>query len=67
MTATASAVDAAWASLAGLLVAATVASHLRRAGLVRLSVLARRAHSVPALSVGLLLGWAWLGWHFFAR
>jgi uncharacterized protein DUF6186 len=64
---TAAAVDAVWAALAASLATALVLSHLPRARLAHLSELVRRARAVPVLSVALLLGWAWLGWHFFAR
>jgi hypothetical protein len=61
---------AVWAVLALATLALTAASHLAARGrsvLVRpVAVLARLA-SDPWLRVPLVLGWAWLGWHLFAR
>ena len=54
--------DAAWAALA-----AAVVSQRRGAHLVPLSGLLGRTRSSRVLSLVLLAGWAWLGWHFFAR
>ena len=59
--------DAVWAALAALLVAAVVLSVLPGTGVARVSDLVRRAQSSPVLFVAVLLGWMWVGWHFFAR
>jgi hypothetical protein len=67
VTAAATAADAAWAALAALAVAMLVLSHLPGARLARLRDLVRWGREAPVPSIALLLGWAWLGWHFFAR
>jgi hypothetical protein len=59
--------DALWAALAAVVVAAVAASHLSRLRLERLSVVVRRIEANRAGYVAVLLGWMWLGWHFFAR
>jgi hypothetical protein len=59
--------DAVWAALAAVVVAAVAASHLSRLRLERLSVVMRRIEANRAGYVAVLLGWMWLGWHFFAR
>ncbi|MCK4176324.1 DUF6186 family protein [Aciditerrimonas ferrireducens] len=67
------ALDALWAALAAGLVGLVVASHLPRpvdrpAPLVQpFGQLVRRAVERPWARGLLLLGWLWLGWHFFAR
>jgi hypothetical protein len=59
--------DALWAGLAACVVAAVLASHLSRFRLERLTTLVRRCEDNRAGYVAVLLGWAWVGWHFFAR
>jgi hypothetical protein len=58
---------AIWAVLAGLLVACEFLSLLTRRRLAGLLETTTRISATPALRVALLLGWMWLGWHFFAR
>jgi hypothetical protein len=60
---------AVWAAIGALALALWVAS-LTPAGrrvIVRPSVVLRRVATSPWLRVILLGGWAWLGWHLFAR
>jgi hypothetical protein len=59
--------DALWAALAALAAVAVALSHLSRLRLDRLSVVVRRIEANRAGYVAVLLGWMWLGWHFFAR
>jgi len=59
--------DALWALLAAAILAAVIASHLPRSRLLRLSALARRFEVSNPRYLVLVLGWMWLGWHFFAR
>jgi len=59
--------DALWALLGAALLGLTAAAHLPRARLLRLSVLVRRTEGPSFLFVLIVLGWMWLGWHFFAR
>jgi hypothetical protein len=67
------ALDALWAALAAGLVGLVVASRLpRRAGRAGPFVqpfghLVRRAVRRSWARGLLVLGWLWLGWHFFAR
>jgi hypothetical protein len=61
-------VIAAWAVLAGLLLALELAA---RTGLGRslptLDELAAAVAGAPGGRVALVLGWMWLGWHLFVR
>jgi hypothetical protein len=59
--------DALWAALAAAVLMAVAVSHLSRLRLARLSVVVRRIEANRACYVAVLLGWMWLGWHFFAR
>jgi hypothetical protein len=56
-----------WGVLAGLLVAVEALSHLggRRVG--GLAALAAPLLARTPTRLLLVLGWMWLGWHFFAR
>jgi hypothetical protein len=56
-----------WAALAALLVGCEVLSLLTRRRFAGLLETTGRLASTPARRVALLLGWMWLGWHFFAR
>jgi Family of unknown function (DUF6186) len=62
------AVIAAWAVLAGCLLALEVGA---RTGLHRslptLDEVVAAAVGAPAARVALVLGWMWLGWHLFVR
>jgi methylmalonyl-CoA mutase cobalamin-binding subunit len=59
--------DALWAALAACSVAAVAISHLAGAHLERISALVRRIEANRAAYLGVILGWMWVGWHFFAR
>jgi len=59
--------DALWALLGAGVLGTALATHRRGSRLARLSVLVRRLEAHGAAFVLVLLGWAWLGWHFFAR
>ena len=59
--------DALWAALAAAVAAVVAASHLSRPRIERLSVVLRHIEANRAGYVAVLLGWMWLGWHFFAR
>jgi hypothetical protein len=59
--------DALWAALAALSLAAVALSHRPRARLERPSVLVRRLEANRVGYVAVLVGWMWIGWHFFAR
>lgn len=59
--------DALWAALAACAVAAVAISHLPGARLERISTLVRRVEANRAAYVCVILGWMWVGWHFFAR
>ena len=60
---------AVWAVLAVATLALWGLSHARSSWRVvaRPSVALRRLATDPWLRVPLLVGWAWLGWHLFAR
>lgn len=57
---------AIWALLAVAVLALWAASR-RRAVVVRPAAVLARLATDPWLRVPLVLGWAWLGWHLFAR
>jgi len=58
---------AVWAALVALLLAAEALAHTRRHRVRGLwSLTAPWLARTPSRAV-LLLGWMWLGWHFFAR
>ncbi|HXR54355.1 MAG TPA: DUF6186 family protein [Acidimicrobiales bacterium] len=59
--------DALWAALAASALATVAASHLGRPRLARLSTLVRRIEANRVVYVAVLVGWMWVGWHFFAR
>jgi hypothetical protein len=59
--------DALWVALAAAVAAAVVVSHLPRPPLERLSTLVRRLGANRFGYVAVIVGWMWLGWHFFAR
>jgi hypothetical protein len=59
--------DALWAALAASALAAVAASHLDRPRLARLSTLVRRIEANRVVYVAVLVGWMWVGWHFFTR
>ncbi len=59
--------DAVWALLALAAVALAVAAHLPRSRIETVLGLIRRIEAHPAGALAVLLGWMWLGWHFFAR
>ena len=59
--------DATWAALAALTLALVVAAHLPRSRIERLSGLVHRVEAVRVGYVAVMVGWMWLGWHFFAR
>jgi len=59
--------DVIWALLAALLLAAVTVAHLGRARLARVSAVVRWLESTKPGYGAVLLFWAWLGWHFFAR
>lgn len=59
--------DAVWAALAAVVLAVTGSSHLARSRIERPSALLHRMETRRWLYVALVLGWMWLGWHFFAR
>ena len=59
--------DALWAALAAAVAAALVISHLPQPPLDRLTALVRRLEANRFGYVAVIVGWMWLGWHFFAR
>ncbi|MGH8995646.1 MAG: DUF6186 family protein [Acidimicrobiales bacterium] len=59
--------DAIWAVLAVALLVLLALSHLPRPPIARLTAAIRSATTHPVAFVALMLGWAWLGWHSFAR
>jgi hypothetical protein len=59
--------DATWALLAAILLVMLTLSHRPRPPVARLTAVVRRITAHPAAFVALMLGWAWLGWHSFAR
>jgi hypothetical protein len=61
------AIDAVWALLALILVAATVAAYLSKRRFPTLGALTRKVTSKAPGRALLMLGWMWLGWHLFAR
>lgn len=60
---------AIWAIVAGAALALWALSHARSRGRVmaRPSTALARLAGDPWLRVPLLVGWAWVGWHLFAR
>ncbi len=60
---------AVWAAIGGFALALWVTSltPTGRRLIVRPAAVLRRLATDPWLRVPLLLGWAWLGWHLFAR
>lgn len=58
---------AVWAALAALLVVAETMAHTRRQRVRGLWSLTAPLLARTPSRVVLLLGWMWLGWHFFAR
>jgi hypothetical protein len=59
--------DALWAALAAVALAVAGSSHLAKSRIERPSTLLHRIETHRSLYVALVLGWMWLGWHFFAR
>ncbi len=59
--------DALWAALALVGAGLVVASHLPNRPVAKASWLIRRLQATSVGYVAVLLGWMWLGWHFFAR
>jgi hypothetical protein len=59
--------DAVWAALAAAALALAASAHLAHSRVERLSALVHRLGSHRVTDVAVLLGWMWLGWHFFAR
>lgn len=59
--------DALWAAWAASALAVVVASHLHPPRVARFSMLVRRIEVNRVGYVAVLVGWMWLGWHFFAR
>jgi len=58
---------AIWAALAAALVGSAVAGRLGLAGLAPLGRVLRGARSTVLGRSALVICWAWLGWHAFAR
>jgi hypothetical protein len=58
---------AAWALLALAALALELWARLGRARLASLAQALRLARSRRPGQLALLVGWAWLGWHLFAR
>lgn len=59
--------DVVWALLAVALLVLLALSHRPRPPIARLSAAVRLLTAHPVAFVALMLGWAWLGWHSFAR
>jgi hypothetical protein len=59
--------DALWAALAALTLGLAASTHLRASRVERLSALVHRVEAKRVGYVVVMLGWMWLGWHFFAR
>ena len=59
--------DALWAALAALTLALVASTHLPGSRVERLSALLHRVEATRVGYVAAVLGWMWLGWHFFAR
>ena len=58
---------AVWAALALAVVAVWALSAFGRRPVAPIGVVVRAITSRPVARVVLVLGWMWLGWHFFAR
>ncbi|HEV2780816.1 MAG TPA: DUF6186 family protein [Actinophytocola sp.] len=56
-----------FAALALLILAAVVASHLRRDRLATISETVAHLTRTRSAKIIAVLIWAWLGWHFLAR
>jgi uncharacterized protein DUF6186 len=59
--------DAIWAALGALTLALVASAHLPRSRVERLSGLLHRVEATRVGYAAVVLGWMWLGWHFFAR
>ena len=59
--------DAVWAALGVLTVTLAAGAHLPRSRLERLSAVLHRIEAARIGYVAVVLGWMWVGWHFFAR
>lgn len=58
---------AVWAALAAAVVGCVLASIPRRSWIAGFGTLVDRASARLGWRVALVVGWMWLGWHFFAR
>jgi len=58
---------AVWAFLAAAVVGCVLASIPRRSRIVSFGTLVDRASARIGWRVALVVGWMWVGWHFFAR
>jgi hypothetical protein len=61
------ALDALWAAIAAAVLGLVLAGHVPGRPVRRVGDLLRAAVQRPWARVLLLVGWLWLGWHFFAR
>lgn len=59
--------DAVWAVLAVALLACEGAALARPARVAGVRTALRRLTVRPGWRLAFLVGWMWLGWHFFAR
>jgi len=56
-----------WALLAASVLVVSALALAGRAGVARPGPLLRHGLEHPAVRIALVVGWMWLGWHFFAR
>lgn len=56
-----------WGILAASVLVVTALAFARRARVARPGPLLDRRLAHPVVRIAVVVGWMWLGWHFFAR